>query len=186
MYILEPSPFGNFNFRSVVPILAAAYEIAETADAAYAYVASGNLTLIDVTDIQNPETGFRLNTPGFATGIQLHDDTIYLTDQQAGLHIINVHNPKQPQRISSQPTFGNATDVVIRDALAYIADGKGGIQTLDVSKPESPRWLHRHAFGVLFMGLMSWKQRQVNRLSMLQTAWEACAPLNLRHLITAL
>jgi len=153
VYILEPSPFGNFDFRSVVPILAAAYEIAETADAAYAYVASGNLTLVDVTDIQNPETGFRLNTPGFATGIQLHNDTIYLTDQQAGLHIINVHNPQQPRRISSQPTFGNATDVVIRDALAYIADGKGGIQTLDVSKPESPQWLHHHAFGGTVYGL---------------------------------
>ena len=153
VYILEPSPFGNFDFRSVVPILAAAYEIAETADAAYAYVASGNLTLIDVTDIQNPETGFRLNTPGFATGIQLHNGTIYLTDQQAGLHIINVHNPQQPRRISSHPTFGNATDVVIWDSLAYIADGKGGIQTLDVSKPESPQWLHHHAFGGTVYGL---------------------------------
>ena len=153
VYILEPSPFGNFDFRSVVPILAAAYEIAETADAAYAYVASGNLTLVDVTDIQNPETGFRLNTPGFATGIQLHNGTIYLTDQQAGLHIINVQNPEQPRRISSQRTFGNATDVVIRDALAYIADGKGGIQTLDVSTPESPQWLHRHAFGGTVYGL---------------------------------
>ncbi len=153
VYILEPSPFGNFDFRSVVPILAAAYEIAETADAAYAYVASGNLTLVDVTDIQNPETGFRLNTPGFATGIQLHNDTVYLTDQQAGLHIINVHNPQQPRRISSQPTFGNATDVVISETLAYIADGKGGIQTLDVSTPESPKWLHRHAFGGTVYGL---------------------------------
>jgi hypothetical protein len=153
VYILEPSPFGNFDFRSVVPILAAAYEIAETADAAYAYVASGNLTLVDVTDIQNPETGFRLNTPGFATGIQLHNDTVYLTDQQTGLHIINVHNPQQPRRISSQRTFGNATDVVMRDALAYIADGKGGIQTLDVSKPESPKWLHHHAFGGTVYGL---------------------------------
>ena len=153
VYILEPSPFGNFDFRSVVPIFAAAYEIAETADAAYAYVASGNLTLVDVTDLQNPETGFRLNTPGFATGIQLHNGTIYLTDQQAGLHIINVDNPQQPRRISSQPTVGNATDVVIRDTLAYIADGKGGIQTLDVSKPESPKWLHHYAFGGTVYGL---------------------------------
>ena len=153
VYILEPSPFGNFDFHSVVPILAAAYEIQETADAAYAYVASGNLTLVDITDNQNPETGFRLNTPGFATGIQLHNDTVYLTDQQTGLHIINVHNPQQPRRISSQPTFGNATDVVISETLAYIADGKGGIQTLDVSTPESPKWLHRHAFGGTVYGL---------------------------------
>ena len=147
LYILEPSPFGNFDFRSIVPILAAAYAIQETKDIAYAYVASGNLTLVDVTDIQNPETDFRLNTPGLSTGIQLRNNIVYLTDQQAGLHIMDVRNPQQPQRISSHPTFGNATDIVIHETLAYVADGKGGIQTIDVSTPESPEWLHRHAFG---------------------------------------
>ena len=153
LYILEQSPFGDFVFQSVVPLLANAYEIAETENAAYAFVASGNLTLVNVTDIQNPEAGFRLNTPGSATGIQLRNNTVYLTDQQAGLHIIDVHNPQQPRRISSQPTFGNATDVVIRHALAYVADGKGGIQTLDISNPESPKWLHRYAFGGSVYGL---------------------------------
>ena len=152
LYILEPSPFGNFDFRSIVPILAAAYAIQETKDMAYAYVASGNLTLVDVTDIQNPETDFRLNTPGLATGLQLRNDIVYLTDQQAGLHIMDVRNPQQPQRIASQPTFGNATDIVIRETLAYVADGKGGIQTIDVSTPESPEWLHRHAFGGTVQG----------------------------------
>ena len=153
LYILEQSPFGDFVFQSVVPILANAYEILETEDTAYAFVASGNLISIDVTDTQNPEAGFRLNTPGSTTGIQLRNNIIYLTDQQAGLHIIDVHNPQQPRRISSQPTFGNATDVVIRDALAYVADGKGGIQTLDIRNPESPKWLHRYAFGGSVYGL---------------------------------
>ncbi len=153
LYILEPSPFGNFDFRGIVPIFAAAYEIQETANAAYAYVASGNLTLVDITNIQNPETEFRLNTPGLATGIQLRNNIVYLTDQQAGLHIMDMRNPRQPQRIASQPTFGNATDIVIREPLAYIADGKGGIQTIDVSTPESPEWLHRHAFGGTVYGL---------------------------------
>lgn len=153
LYILEPSPFGNFDFRSIVPILAAAYAIQETKDMAYAYVASGNLTLVNVTDIQNPETDFRLNTPGLATGIQLRNNIVYLTDQQAGLHIMDVRTPQQPQRIASQPTFGNATDIVIRETLAYVADGKGGIQTIDISTPESPEWLHRHAFGGTVHGL---------------------------------
>ena len=146
LYILEQSPFGDFVFRSVVPLLAAAYEITETADTAYAFVASGNLTLIDITDAENPEMGVRLNTPGSTNSIQLQNNTVYLADQQAGLHIIDVRNPQQPRRISSQPTFGNATDVTVRGTLAYIADGKGGIQTIDVSKPESPKWLNHYAF----------------------------------------
>ena len=153
LFILDPSPFGNFVVRSVVPILAAAYEIADTRNGTYAYVASGNLTVVDVTDAQNPEISFHLDTPGLATGIQFRDDTLYLTDRQAGLHIIDVRNPLQPRRISSQPTFGNAKDVVLRDTLAHIADGKGGIQTIDVSEAKSPQWLHRYAFGGTAYGL---------------------------------
>ena len=153
LFILDPSPFGNFVVRSVVPILAAAYEIEKTRNVAHAYVASGNLIVVDITDAQNPEEDFRLNTPGLATGIQFHDDTVYLTDQQTGLHVINVRNPQQPRRISTQPTFGKATDVVLEGTLAYVADGKGGIQTIDVSEDGSPKWLHRYASGGTVYGL---------------------------------
>ena len=153
LFILDPSPFGNFVVRSIVPILAAAYEIADTRNSTYAYVASGNLTVVDVTDMENPEISARLDTPGLATGIQLRNDIIYLTDQQAGLQIINVRNPQQPQRISAQPTFGNARDIILRDTNAYIADGKGGIQTIDVHEVKSPKWLHRYAFSGAGYGL---------------------------------
>ena len=153
LIILDPSPFGDFVVRSITPILAAAHQIEETRGATHAYVASGNLIIVDVTDDQNPEIDFRLNTPGIATGIQFRNDTVYLSDRQTGLHVINVRNPQQPRRISIQPTFGNATDVVLRDTLAYIADGKGGIQTIDVSEAESPKWLHRYALGGTVYGL---------------------------------
>ena len=153
LFILDPSPFGNFVVRSVAPILAAAHEIEKTKNTSHAYVASGNLIVVDITDDQNPEVDFRLNTPGLATGIQFHDDTVYLTDQQTGLHVINVRNPQQPRRISTQSTFGKATDVVLKGTLAYVADGKGGIQTIDVSHAESPKWLHRYASGGTAYGL---------------------------------
>ena len=153
LFILDPSPFGDFVVRSVAPILAAAHEVAETRNTTHAFVASGNLILVDVTDDQNPEIDARLNTPGLAAGIQFQNNTVYLTDQQTGLHVINVHNPQQPRRIATQPTSGNATDVVLRDTLAYIADGKGGIQTIDISDSASPKWLHRHAFGGTAYGL---------------------------------
>lgn len=145
LLILDPSPFGDFVVRSIVPILATAHQIEETRGTTHAYVASGNLILVDVTDDQNPEIDSRLNTPGRATGIQFRNDTVYLADRQTGLHIINVRNPQQPRRISTQLTFGNATEVVLRDTLAYVADGKGGIQTIDISASESPKWLHRYA-----------------------------------------
>ena len=147
LIILDPSPFGDFVVRGVVPILSTAHEIEETRGSTYAYVASGNLILVDVTDDENPEIDFRLNTPGLATGIQFRNDTVYLADRQTGLHVINVRNPQQPRRIATHPTSGNATDIVLRDTLAYIADGKGGIQTIDISESGSPKWLHRHTSG---------------------------------------
>ena len=153
LLILDPSPFGNFVVRSVVPILAPAYEIVDTRNRTYAYVATGNLTVVDVTDMQNPEISSRLDTPGLATGIELHNDTVYLTDQQAGLQIIDVRNPQQPQLISAQPTFGNAIDITLQDTNAYIADGKGGIQTISVNDTKSPKWLHRYALGGAAYGL---------------------------------
>lgn len=153
LIILDPSPFGDFVVRGVVPILSTAHEVEETRGTTHAYVASGNLILVDVTDDENPEIDFRLNTPGLATGIQFRADTVYLTDRQTGLHIINARNPQQPRRIATQPTFGNATDIVLKDALAYIADGKGGIQTIDISESTSPKWLHRYASGGAVYGL---------------------------------
>ena len=153
LLILKPSPFGDFVVRSVVPILATAHQVEETGGTIHAYVASGNLILVDVTDDQNPEIDFRLNTPGLTTGIQFRNNTVYLTDRQAGLHVINVRNPQQPRRISTQSTFGNATEIVLRDTLAYVADGKGGIQTIDISESESPKWLHRYASGGAAYGL---------------------------------
>ena len=153
LMILDPSPFGDFVVRSIVPILATAHEVEETRGTTHAYVASGNLILVDVTDDENPEIDFRLNTPGLATGIQFRDDTVYLTDRQTGLHVINVRNPQQPRRIATQPTAGNATDIVLKDTLAYIADGKGGIQTIDISESGSPKWLHRYAAGGTTYGL---------------------------------
>ena len=146
LLILDPSPFGNFVVRSVVPIFAPDYVIADTRNSTYAHVASGDFTVVDVTDAENPEIGSHLHTPGLATGIQFLSNTIYLTDRQSGLHIIDVRNPEQPRRISSQPTSGNAKNVVLQDTLAYIADGKGGIQTIDISETKSPKWLHRYAF----------------------------------------
>ncbi len=153
LLILDPSPFGDFVVRSVVPILATAHEVEETRGTTHAYVASGNLILVDVTDDQNPEIDFRLNTPGLATGIQFQDNTVYLTDRQTGLHVINVRNPQQPRRIATQLTSGNATDIVLKDTLAYVADGKGGIQTIDISESASPKWLHQYASGGTTYGL---------------------------------
>ncbi len=158
LHILKPSPLGNFVREAVIPLLAHDFVVTGTGTA---YIAGGNLRVVDfqaqdenppapvarepVPRARQPEVIASLGTPGLATGIQVDNGTVYLTDRQAGLHLINVRNPQQPQWISSQPTFGNANDVALWRDFAYIADGKGGIQTIDVSTPNSLKWIHRYA-----------------------------------------
>ena len=151
LHILKPSPLGNFVTEGIVPLLAHDFVVTATGTT---YVAGGNFRVVNIqAQAENPpvpralqsEVIASLDTPGRATGIQLHNDTVYLADRQAGLLLINVRNPRQPQWISSQPTFGNANDVALWNNFAYVADGKGGIQTIDVSTPHAPKWPHRYA-----------------------------------------
>lgn len=153
LHILKPSPLGNFVTEGIVPLLAHDFVVTATGTT---YVAGGNFRVVNIqAQAENPpapvpralqsEVIASLDTPGSATGIQLHNDTVYLADRQAGLLLINVRNPQQPQWISSQPTFGNANDVALWNNFAYVADGKGGIQTIDVSTPHAPKWPHRYA-----------------------------------------
>ena len=153
LHILKPSPLGNFVTEGIVPLLAHDFVVTATGTT---YVAGGNFRVVNIqAQAENPpapvpralqqEIIASLDTPGSATGIQLHNDTVYLADRQAGLLLINVRKPQQPQWLSSQPTFGNANDVALWNNFAYVADGKGGIQTIDVSTPHAPKWTHRYA-----------------------------------------
>ncbi len=149
LHILDPSPFGNFVTRSITPVFVHDFKV----DAFYGYIAGGNLRILNIANPQQPRILSHLNTPGIATGIQLHNQTVYLTDQHAGLQIIDVRDAQQPRRISSQPTSGNANDVARWNDFTYIADGKGGIQTIDTRIPHAPIWMNRYASSGIAYGL---------------------------------
>ena len=114
----------------------------------YAYVASGNLQIVDVRDRLNPAVIATVRTPGFTTGVKFRDGYVYLTDVQSGLHIIDARNRSRPQIVALQPTSEGATglDVFMPEAgttFAYIAGGSNGLHVIDVSQPKQPLWLHR-------------------------------------------
>ena len=166
LHILKPSPLGNFVTEGIAPLLAHDFVVTTTGTV---YVAGGNFRVVNiqaqpenppapVPRVLQPEIIANLDTPGLATGIQLHNDTVYLTDRQAGLHFIDVRKPQQPRWISLQPTFGNANDVALWNNFAYVADGKGGIQTIDVSTPHAPQWTHRYASDGTAYGLDTGEQ----------------------------
>ena len=132
-------------FAGIVDILALDFEVAD----GYAYVAAGNMQVVDVRDRLKPKAISSIQTPGFATGIKFRDGYVYLTDIQSGVHIIDVRNPRRPQTVAIQPTSGKAVglDLFRSDAnetYGYVADGNHGLQVIDLTIPNRPQWLHRY------------------------------------------
>lgn len=155
VYILTPDPFGGFIVNSTVPLAAVDFEIG----AEYIQLVSANLHILNVENPLVPTTISRINTPGITSGIQRHQNLIYMTDKHTGFQIVNVSNPFNPQVISSVPTIGNPENIALwnpqsTDGLfVLIADGKAGIQTFDVSNPYMPKWVNHYneegtAFGL--------------------------------------
>ena len=115
----------------------------------YAYVASGDLRVVDVRDRFNPRVISTFRTPGTATSIKIQDGHAYLTDVEAGFYLIDVRNPLRPKFVARQSITGSAMGAdlftpIDGTTLAYIADGSGSLHAVDVSQPSNPRWLHRH------------------------------------------
>ncbi len=140
--------FGLINvpaFAGILDMLALDFDIVD----GYAYVASGDLGIVDVRDRLKPTAISSVQTSGFTTGVKYRDGYAYLTGLQSGLHVMDVRNPLQPRSVAMQPTLGNAVslDVFRSDAnqtFGYIADGNHGLQAIDLTIPNRPQWLHRY------------------------------------------
>ena len=115
----------------------------------YAYLASGDLRIVDVRDRFNPKVISTLRTPGTAANIKFQDGHVYLTDAAAGFYLIDVRNPLRPEFVHRQSVTGSAMGVDLfkpndDTTFAYIADRRGSLHTIDVSQPSNPQWLHRY------------------------------------------
>ena len=132
-------------FAGIVDTLALDFEVVD----GHAYVASGDMRIVDVRNRLKPRKISSIRTPGFATSIKFFEGYVYLTDIQSGLYVIDVRNRHQPRTVAIQPTSGDATGVDlfksdVNETFGYIADGNRGLQVIDVSIPNRPQWLHRY------------------------------------------
>ena len=132
-------------FAGIVDILALDFEV----EGGYAYVASGNMRIVDVRNRLKPRKISSIQTPGIATGIKHRNGYAYLTDSQSGLYVVDVRNRLRPRTVAIQPTSGGATAVDLfqsdaNETLGYVADGNRGLQVIDLSMPNRPQWLFRY------------------------------------------
>ncbi len=94
----------------------------------YAYVADGRagVTIIDVSDIENPRLVTTFDTPEYTNSVFVTGGYIYAADGESGLQVIDVSDPEEPFLYGTiETSYANA--VYVRDDLIYVADRDMGL-----------------------------------------------------------
>lgn len=108
----------------------------------YAYLANSDKGL-RVIDVSNPTVPIDLGTyetsktAGYAVGVFLKEDQVYLTSF-SGLSIFDISKPDRPLNLGFYKTFALIEGLVVRNNLAYLAVSSDGFQVVDLSHPTTP------------------------------------------------
>ncbi|NRA00125.1 MAG: hypothetical protein HRU01_26785, partial [Myxococcales bacterium] len=76
-----------------------------------------------------------LDTPGWASDVEVVGGLAYVADGSSGLRVIDVSNPAAPVELGALDTPGGALNVEVVGGLAYVADYDSGLRVIDVSNP---------------------------------------------------
>jgi hypothetical protein len=115
-----------------------AYGLAILGD--YAYIGEGpTLAVLDITGPYTPTLAGRSELLPYRIGdIDAHNDYVYATDNDTGLHIFDASDLGNLHEVGSIETPFTAMGVVVSDTLAYVADNWGGLRIIDVNNPDQP------------------------------------------------
>jgi hypothetical protein len=118
-------------------------DLAGDGDTLYAAAGAAGLLVFRLTG-GVPQIIGHVPTLGFASGIVVAGEFIFLSEQKAGLKIFNVSEPSEPIQTASIQypyplnEFSRAEDVALYQGLAYVADGPNGLMVIDVRDPSAP------------------------------------------------
>ncbi len=107
-------------------------------DGAYAYAASGHMTVIDCSDPSAPVEVSSVDTPGYVAQVFVKGDYAYVADRHGGMQLLNISAPSWPWIVSAVPTDGDAVSVTYTDGFVYVGDTTQQLYTVDVSNPDLP------------------------------------------------
>ena len=112
-----------------------------TVEGDLAYVAAGStgLSIVNISDPENPHEVGYCDTPEDALGVVISDDLAFVAAGSSGLRIMNVSDPANPCEIGYCDTPGIAFGVAVSDGLAFVADWSDGLRVIDISDHENPR-----------------------------------------------
>jgi hypothetical protein len=116
----------------------------------YAYLASREdddktgLHIVDVTNPANPTLAASYDTPGYANGVAIFDNHVYVVDNSAdytvpsSLLIMDIDFPENPVLRGSYNAPNNAVKVTVFGNYAYVADLERGLHVVDITDPLNP------------------------------------------------
>ena len=108
-----------------------------------AYLASGDVYRLDVSDPTNPSRVRRIRGGRFTLGIDLVGSFAYLIGSE-GLRIFDFSDPTPPLLVGSVDLPGSSSSVAISGEIAVVAspDPDAGLLLVDISDPSAPVLTH--------------------------------------------
>jgi hypothetical protein len=98
-------------------------------------------------DISNPADSLllldRLDTDGYAVGIEARDGLVYLADDLGGFRILRYDETGQLEEVSQVDLDDPTIDVALDDDVAFLALNRGEIVAVDIGDPHFPGVLDR-------------------------------------------
>jgi hypothetical protein len=106
----------------------------------FAFIASGysGLVVVDVREQSEPVEAGRVDTPGFAGGVDLRGRLVLVADGYHGLRVIDIERPTEPVEIGSVAVKGWTADVAVLGEIVLVAAGAAGLVVVDFSGALNP------------------------------------------------
>ena len=109
-----------------------------------AYVAGGDLSIVDVTNPEHPELLGICDTPIGAVEVAISENMTFVADNNGYLRAIDISDPSNPEEIESYNTPNAAQAVEIINDLAFVAVHQFGLLVIDISNPEQMEEVGRY------------------------------------------
>ncbi|MCG3220376.1 MAG: hypothetical protein H7641_03265, partial [Candidatus Heimdallarchaeota archaeon] len=133
----NPSLLGNCS--TYLGVDYQAHGLAVDGNLVYVANMAGGLSVINVTDTNNPtQIGMR-NTPGTSYDVYVEGDFAYIADGANGLVVVNITDPINPTIAATfSAGISTADSVIVEGNYAYVVDTDNGLVVVDITYPKTP------------------------------------------------
>ena len=140
---LECLDYGEYD-RTILEHcdLAGATDLFRVGDLVYVVMVSDGMAIVDISDIDHPQTLAEVTTPGWSSAVAVAGTVAYVADDYSGVAVFDVSDPRAPTFVTSIDTGVTARDVLVDEGVLYAVGSELRISSLD--DPLLPAFLASH------------------------------------------